>query len=312
MKCLVTGGLGFIGTHLVERLIEDGHSVLVLDNMSGISDEDFAAHAALNSERAKFILGSVVHLHKLQAITRGLDVIFHTAALPRVEYSVENPVHANEVNLVGTLNVLEAARLNSVPKVIYSSSSSVYGDQPDEFVMRESMFPEPVSPYGAQKYMGEIYATMYANLYGLDVVSLRYFNVYGPGQPSSGAYALVIPKFLSLRSQGLPMTIYGDGNQTRDYVHVSDVVEANLRALEVGPGRGSNPILNVGTGIETSVNEIAEIIGGPCEHIIPNPREDFEEARKCADTTLAELYLRFSPKIKLEDGLKSLLPIDTV
>ena len=300
MKCVVTGGCGFIGSHLVERLVQTGHAVAVVDDLS-TGDISF-----LNSE-VSLLEGSVTDLELLISVTRGADWVFHTAALARVERSLEDPVGTHHVNVTGTLNVLQAARINGVSKVVISSSSSVYGDQGQCHVMREDLQPNPLSPYAVQKLVGEQYAAMYARLFGLQVASLRYFNVYGPGQPTTGAYVLVIPKFLELRRQNKPLTVYGDGNQTRGYTHVSDVVEANLLAASASLPAGQNTVLNIGPREETSVNEIAAIIGGPVDHIFPNPRGGFEELRKCADNSRARAVIGWEPRVSFEAGMKDLL-----
>ena len=233
MKCVVTGGCGFIGTHLVDRLVRNGHQVTVLDDLSTGSLE------GLNPS-AEPLYCSVTDADTLVAATDGADVVFHTAAWARIERSVADPVGTHAVNVTGTLNVLRAAHLNGVSRVVNSSSSSVYGDQ-STHLMREDMAPNPKSPYALQKLMGEQYAELFAGLFGMSIVSLRYFNVYGPGQPSDGQYALVIPRFLRMRREGNPLTVYGDGAQTRSYTHVSDVVEANLLAAVARPaGRSTH------------------------------------------------------------------------
>ncbi len=299
MRCVVTGGCGFIGAHLVDRLVNDGHQVVVLDDLSTGKLE------GLNPS-AEPLYCSVTDADALVAATDGAYVVFHTAAWARIERSVADPVGTHAVNVTGTLNVLRAAQINGVRRVINSSSSSVYGDQPTH-LMREDMTPNPKSPYALQKLMGEQYAELFANLFGMSVVSLRYFNVYGPGQPSEGQYALVIPRFLRMRREGNPLTVYGHGEQTRSYTHVSDVVEANILAATAELPAGSHTVLNIGTGQETSVNRIAAAIGGPVQHIVPNPRQEFEEARKAADCSLARSLIGWEPRVSFADGMKELL-----
>lgn len=299
MKCVVTGGCGFIGSNLVDRLVQMGHRVLVLDDLSDGSDTRLNAAAEL-------IIGSVTDIDTVLAATRSADWIFHTAALPRIQRSVDDPIGTHHVNVTGTLNVLCAAQRNGVRRVINSSSSSVYGDQPTH-LMREDMAPNPKSPYALQKLMGEQYAEVFARLHQLLVVSLRYFNVYGPGQPSDGAYALVIPRFLKMKAEGQPMTVYGDGTQTRSYTHVDDVVEANILAATASLSPVTHTVLNIGTEVETSVNEIAAIIGGPVRHIVPNPRADFEELRKAADYSKARSMIGWEPRAPFSSGIRSLL-----
>ena len=299
MKCVVTGGCGFIGTHLVDRLVRLGHQVIVLDDLSTGNLE------RLNPS-AEPLYGSVADVDAVVSATEGAEVVFHTAAWARIERSIADPVGTHAVNVSGTLNVLRAAQVNGVSRVINSSSSSVYGDQ-STHLMREDMAPNPKSPYALQKLMGEQYADLFARLFGMSVVSLRYFNVYGHGQPSQGAYSLVIPRFLRKREEGNPLTVYGDGTQTRSYTHVSDVVEANILAATEGVPAGQHIVLNIGTGQETSVNEIAAAIGGPVQHIVPNPRREFEEARKAADCSRARSLIGWEPRVAFPDGIKDLL-----
>ena len=299
MRCVVTGGCGFIGSHIVDALVRDGCEVAVLDDLS-------TGNLEYLNPAAELVEGSVADAEAVLAAVEGATWVFHLAALPRVQQSVDDPIGTHAVNVNGTLNVLQAAREHGVERVVVSSSSSVYGDQ-DTHLMTEDLAPNPLSPYGLHKLIGEQYADLFAALFGMQIVSLRYFNVYGPRQSAEGAYALVIPHFLRLRDEGKPLTVYGDGCQTRDYVHVEDVARANLNAAnsELPPGRAV--ALNVGSGEETSVNEIAAMVGGEVEHIIPNPRGAFEELRKCADTSRAKSVISWEPGILLAEGIKSVL-----
>ena len=296
MKHVVTGGCGFIGSHLVNRLVGLGHEVVVVDDLSTNEDRQVNPGAAL-------IEGSITDLDLVRSATEGADCVFHTAAWARVPRSIDDPVGTHEVNVNGTLNVLQAARENGVGRVVYSSSSSVYGDQ-DTHVMREDMTPNPKSPYALHKLIGEQYGSMFARLFGMSVVSLRYFNVYGPGQTTTGAYVLVIPRFLKLRDEGKPLTIYGDGEQTRSYTHVYDVVRANLLAASEELRVGENVVLNIGPNAETSVNEIAAMIGGEVEHVFPNPRGEFEELRKSSDCSKAKAVIGWEPEVSLSEGIR--------
>ena len=299
MRCVVTGGCGFIGSHIVDALIREGYDVVVLDDFS-TSNREYLNPAA------ELVEGSVADAEVVRSATEGATWVFHLAALARVQQSVDDPIGTHAINVNGTLNVLQAARENGLERVIVSSSSSVYGDQPTH-LMTEDLPANPMSPYGLHKLIGEQYADLFATLFGVQVVSLRYFNVYGPRQSAEGAYALVIPHFLRLRDEGKPLTIYGDGQQTRDYVHIDDVVRANMHAANSELPVGSAVALNVGSGEETSVNEIAEMVGGEVEHIIPNPRGAFEELRKCADTSQAKSVISWEPRIRLAEGIKSVL-----
>ncbi len=299
MRCVVTGGCGFIGSHIVDALVRDGCEVAVLDDLSTGSLEYL-------NPAAELVEGSVADAEAVLAAVEGATWVFHLAALPRVQQSVDDPIGTHAVNVNGTLNVLQAAREHGVERVVVSSSSSVYGDQ-ETHLMTEDLAPNPLSPYGLHKLIGEQYADLFAALFGMQIVSLRYFNVYGPRQSAEGAYALVIPHFLRLRDEGKPLTVYGDGCQTRDYVHVEDVARANLNAANSELPQGRAVALNVGSGEETSVNEIAAMVGGEVEHIIPNPRGAFEELRKCADTSRAKSVISWEPGILLAEGIASVL-----
>lgn len=298
MKCVVTGGCGFIGSHLVDALVDRGNQVTVVDDLS-------TGDASNLNPAAEFRNVSVLDEDALREAIEGAPVVFHLAALPRIPRSIEDPVNTHRVNVDGTLHVLEAARRAGVRRVVYSSSSSVYGTQRTH-LMQEDMTPEPLSPYALQKLIGEQYASMYARLYGMTVVSLRYFNVYGPRQPEEGAYALTIGKFLRLRREGLPLTIYGDGLQTRAYSHVDDVVRANLLAADTVLPAGQNTVLNIGTDRETSVLELANLIGGTVTHVFPNPRGEFEERRKAANYSRAAAVIGWRPRTRLEDAIEVL------
>lgn len=280
-KAVVTGGKGFIGTHLVSTLRQEGWSVFVLDRPEyDIRDKE-----------------------SLRKIFDGTDIVFHTAALPRVQYSIEHPEETHEVNVTGTLNVLLAARDAGVKKVIYSASSSAYGDQ-DTMPLVEDMLARPKSPYGLQKYIGEHLCRVFAEVYGLPTVSLRYFNVYGPGADPNGAYALVIAKFLKQRLEGKPLTITGDGEQTRDFTHVRDVVRANILAAE-NKNVGKGEVINIGAGNNVSVKRIAELIGGSVKHIAPR----FEPRHTRADISRAKKLLEWEPQVSLEEGIMELKKI---
>jgi nucleoside-diphosphate-sugar epimerase len=227
-----------------------------------------------------------------------------TAAMPRVPRSIEDPVGTHAVNVTGALRVLKAAVDAGVRRVVYSSSSSVYGDQP-RLPLTEDMHPGPLNPYACQKLMGEIYARNFAHIYGLETVCLRYFNVYGPRQVTEGAYRLVISIFMDQRRLGQPMTIHGDGLQTRDFTWVGDVVRANVLAAESNRvGRGE-PI-NIGAGMEVSVKRIAELIGGPVVHVEPR---GFDERFKRAGIDRARELLGWEPRVQVEEGIRRILEV---
>lgn len=269
-----------------------------------IDDLETGDIANLNPE-AGLWQGSILDDALLEEAFEGADRVFHLAALPRIQRSIEDPAGTGRVNVMGTLSVFEAARKASVRRIVYSSSSSVYGDQATH-LMSEDMIPNPLSPYALQKLMGEQFADMFARSYAMTFVSLRYFNVYGPRQPYQGDYALLIGKFLHLSRCSRPLTIYGDGRQTRSYSHVSDVVRANLLAADADLPSSRNTVFNIGAREEISVNQIARIIGGEVEHIIPNPRGAHEEQRKAADGSRAASILDWVPSVPLEEGIREL------
>ena len=293
MKCLVTGGAGFIGSHLVEELLKQGHQVAVIDDLSSGRKENL-------NPAAEFHQADLLQLAVIQPLFKGVDWVFHCAALPRVQYSLEHPLESNRANVEGTLNVLLAARDGGVKKFIYSASSSAYGNQ-TEMPLREEMPANPVSPYGLQKYIGELYCRLFSDVYGLPTVSLRYFNVYGPRMSAEGAYATVIAIFLRQRQAGQSLTITGDGQQRRDFTFVGDVVRANLLAAE-NPQVGRGKVINIGSGRNYSVNQVAEMIGGPVVHIAPR----LEPQESLADISRAQELLGWQPAVALPDWLKTI------
>jgi len=294
-KILISGGAGFIGSHLVDALIEKGHEVLVIDNLSTGKKENL-------NPKAKFFNLDLRDFEKIKPIFEGVDFVFHLAALPRVPLSVARPRETNEINITATLNALVAAKDAKVKRFIYSSSSSVYGTGND-LPLEENMTASPISPYALQKYVGELYCRIFSSdLYNLPTVSLRYFNVYGLRQPEEGSYVPVIGLFLTQKKKGLPLTITEDGKQTRDFTHVSDVVNANILAMESDRvGRGE--AINIGAGENCTVNKIAELIGGETKYIPARPGDIRDTL---ADISLAKELLGWEPKITLEQGVKEL------
>lgn len=293
VKVVVTGGAGFIGSHLVGVLAKKGYKVEAVDSLKA-------------GDRTRLPVGTRLHQidirdsAELTPVFRGAKFVFHTAALPRVQPSIKDPITTNDVNVNGTLNVLVAARDAGVRRVIYSSSSSVYGNQ-KKLPLQEDVELNPLHPYGLQKYIGELYCQLFFQVYGLETVCLRYFNVYGPDAPVDGAYALVIGKFCDQRKRGKPLTIVPDGRQSRDFTHVSDVVRANVLAAE-SSRVGKGEVINVGGGKNRTVLEVAKLIGGP--QIFIEPRT--EAKHSLADISRAKKLLSWEPKVTLEQGITEL------
>jgi UDP-glucose 4-epimerase len=291
---LVTGGAGFIGSHLVDALVERGLSVRILDDLSTGRPDNL-------NPKAKLIVVDIRDLESIRPAFVNVDTVFHTAALARVPLSIDKPVETHMVNAVGTLNVLMAARDAKVRRVVFSGSSSVYGNQ-DALPLREHMKPNPLNPYALQKLVGEEYTRLFHQLFGMETLTLRYFNVFGPRMTTVGAYVTVIGIFLRLRREGKPLTIHGDGNQSRDFTHVRDVAHANVLAMdcELADGRP----LNIGQGSRVSITGIADMIGGPRVYL---PSRAGDMRHTLADFAQAEKVLGWRPQITTEEGVAELL-----
>lgn len=292
MKCLVTGGAGFIGSHMVDRLIKEGNEVKIIDNLFTGKKENI-------NLKADFYNLDVCDFEKIKPIFEGVDYVFHLAAIPRVPLSVEDPVGTSRVNILGTINVFKVAADEKVKRVIFVSSSSVYGNQ-DVLPFKENMIPDPISPYGLHKLVGEQAAKLFSNLYRIPIVSLRYFNVYGPRIDFDSDYGLVVGKFLKLNSQKKPLTIFGDGEQTRGFCYVDDIVEANIKAMESDKLKGGE-IINISNEESYSVNYLAKLIGGEVQHL---PQRAGDVVHTKADITLAKELLGWQPKISFAEGVK--------
>jgi UDP-glucose 4-epimerase len=291
---LVTGGAGFIGSHLVDRLIADGHTVTVIDNLSTGKKKNV-------NKKAKLYVKDIREYKKIVSLFKNVDAVFHLAADPRLQVSVENPLETHETNVTGTLNVLQAARTHNVKKVVFASSCVVYGDN-TSLPLSEEMTGTPLSPYGMHKLMGEYYLRLYAQLFQLPTVALRFFNVYGSRKTADGSYPMVIPIFLQQKKQGKPLTVVGDGKQTRDYVHVSDVVDACVKAWQSPVTNGA--AFNVASGKQWSVNQIAGLIGGATINL---PERKGEMRFVEASIAHAAKHLNWKPQKPFEQGLKELV-----
>ena len=330
MRYLITGGAGFIGSHIVDALVEEGHEVVVLDDLS-------SGHKKNLSEvwnKIKFVEGDIRDPETCIKAAEGCDGIFHEAALVSVPDSINRPRDNHDINITGTLNILEAARQQGVKRVVFASSAAIYGDNP-ELPKREDMLPEPKSPYALAKLTGEYYLKVYAECFGLETVALRYFNVFGPRQDPSSMYSGVISIFAERIKKGLPITIYGDGKQTRDFVNVADVVQANLAAMKADDKAAQNVevvertsdfsgrqrfndfneaagrfnVFNVATARQTSLLQLLDTLGELCGK---DPEVRFAAARagdiqhSLADISKGRKFLKYAPGVCLKDGLQRL------
>jgi nucleoside-diphosphate-sugar epimerase len=299
-KYLITGGAGFIGSHLAGALLRRGQDVVVLDNLS----TGKMGNLRDSLDRLRFVQASVTDLDSVRECCRGVEVVFHQAALASVPRSVADPAASNDANVTGTLNVLMAARDEKVRRVIYAASSSVYGDT-EELPKHEGMTPRPQSPYAVSKHVGELYAAVFSRVYGLSTVSLRYFNVFGPRQDPHGQYAAVIPLFISHLLRGKAPTIYGDGEQSRDFTHIQNVVAANLAAAEAKDLKGE--VINIACGARITVNalfrSLRDLIGGKVDPVYV-PARTGDVRHSLADVSRATRLLGYRTVVDLARGLR--------
>jgi UDP-N-acetylglucosamine/UDP-N-acetyl-alpha-D-glucosaminouronate 4-epimerase len=297
---LVTGGAGFIGSALTRELLARGQRVRVVDNFSTGRHENLAEIR----DQIELFEVDICDLEKLHPAFRGVDYVLHEAALPSVPRSILDPLRSNRVNVEGTLNVLLAARDAKVKRLIYAASSSAYGDTPT-LPKVEAMAPHPISPYGITKLTGELYAQVFTRLYGLGTVSLRYFNVFGPRQDPSSPYSGVLSKFITAMLRGSKPTVYGDGEQSRDFTYVDNVVEANLLACAAPQAAGK--LMNIATGTSQTLNQVlatlARILGAESAAAYEPPRTG-DILHSLADIRQARQWLGYEPKIQFEEGLR--------
>ena len=296
---LVTGGAGFIGSHLAEELLRRGHTVRVADNLITGKRRNLDHLAGV-----EFLEGDLADLPFAQRAVAGMDLVLHQAAIPSVPRSVKDPIASNRANADATLNVLVAARDAKVKRVVFAASSSAYGETA-ELPKTESMQPAPISPYGVTKFVGELYAQVFGRCYGLENVCLRYFNVFGPRQDPGSPYSGVLSRFITCFLEGTPPVVYGDGEQSRDFTYVENVVQANLLACEAPGAPGK--VFNIGTGARITLNEtlrlLEKITGKSVETRYDLPREgDIRDSQ--AEITLGRSILGYDPRVAFEEGLR--------
>jgi UDP-glucose 4-epimerase len=300
MRVLVTGGAGFIGSNLARALLARGDDVRVLDNFSTGNRGNLAGL----EHDIELVEGDLRSYERVHAAVRGVEVVFHQGALPSVPRSVQDPLTTTAVNVEGTLNVLLASRDEGVRRIVNASSSSVYGNG-GELPRAESQLPDPISPYAVAKLAAERFCTSFSRVYAMEIVSLRYFNVFGPRQDPTSQYSAVVPRFISAIATGEPVTVYGDGEQSRDFTYVDNVVGANLLAADAGGVSGE--IVNVGTGGSTTVNQLADTIGRllsrPVEKAF-EPEREADVRASWANVEQARRLLAYEPRVELEDGLR--------
>ena len=297
-KVIVTGGAGFIGSHLVERLLKDGHEVTVLDNFATGRSENLAQHS--DEPRLTIHRVDVAEPESIKPYFNGIEWIFHLAALADIVPSIQQPLKYHRANVDGTIAVLEAARSSGVKRFIYTASSSCYGI-PDEFPTPETAPIRPMYPYALTKYLGEQYVLHWSKVYNLPCISLRLFNVFGPRSRTTGAYGAVFGVFLAQKLAGNPFTVVGDGTQTRDFTFVTDVVDAMVQAAE---SRAEGEVFNIGSGGMYSVNYLVELLGGEVKHI---PKRPGEPDCTFADISKISQGLGWQPKVGFEEGVKIML-----
>ena len=300
MRYLVTGGAGFIGSNTVDEIVRRGHSVAVLDDFSSGREENLKQSAG----KIEIIRGSITDLPTVQKACASADYVIHLAALTSVPRSVKDPIETNHVNIDGTLNVLVAARDAKVRRLVYAASSSAYGETPTQ-PKRETMCPNPISPYGVSKFVGELYAKVFGRCYGLETVCLRYFNVFGPRQDPTSPYSGVLSKFITTLLADEQPVIFGDGEQSRDFIYVENIVQANLLACEAQNCAGR--VFNAGTGRRYTLNEtlrLLEKISGKKTAAKYEPPRAGDILHSQADITEAKKSLGYDPKINFEEGLR--------
>lgn len=302
-KFLITGGAGFIGSNIADRLLEQGHSVRVIDNFLTGKRENLSK--ALNSQRFELIEGDIRNLDTVRRACEGIDFVLHEAAIPSVPRSIDDPIATNEVNINGTLNVLKASYENKVRRVVYAASSSAYGDTA-VLPKKEDIIPSPLSPYAVSKLTGEYYCRVFTSVYGLETVSLRYFNIFGPRQDPNSTYAAVVPRFITALLKGESPTVYGDGEQSRDFTYIENVIHANINACYAPPAAAGR-VLNIACGtrftLNTVLRKLEEIFDKKANpKYLPPKKGDVKHSQ--ADITNAANYIQYKIEVDFETGLR--------
>ena len=295
LKSVVTGGCGFIGSHIVDELVKKGHEVVVIDDESAESNDPF-----FHNDKAQYFKYSIAEYSKIEPLFKGVDYVFHLAAESRIQPTLERPQDACVTNFVGTCNVLQASRTHNVKRLMYSSTSSGYGLK-NEIPLKEDMHRDCLNPYAVTKVAAEDLARMYYTLWDLPTVTFRYFNIYGEREPTKGQYAPVVGLFLRQLRNNEPLTIVGDGEQRRDFTNVADVVQANMLAMESDNEKVLGEVFNVGTGRNHSVLELAQMITDNYTFIPPRPGE---AQNTLADITKAQTLLNYQPTVKISEWIK--------
>jgi UDP-N-acetylglucosamine/UDP-N-acetyl-alpha-D-glucosaminouronate 4-epimerase len=300
MRYVVTGGAGFIGSNIVDELLRRGQQVIVVDDLSGGKEANLAGVR----EKIDVRIGTITDLAVMQSACKGADYVIHLAALASVPRSVKDPIASNHVNIDGTLNVLVAARDAKVRRVVFAASSSAYGESAS-LPKIETMRPEPISPYGVTKYVGELYAQVFGRVYGLENASMRYFNVFGPRQDPTSQYSGVLSRFMLALIEGRAPVIYGDGEQSRDFTYIENIVDETLRACETDGASGL--VFNGGTGARITLNDVLKLlekITGKKIQAKYEPARTGDILHSQADISLARKVLGYEPRVHFEEGLR--------
>lgn len=312
MHILITGGAGFIGSHIIDYLLTNTqHKIRVVDNLFSGSLKNIEINLKKYPNRLKFVYGDISNLETCRKVIKGIDLICHQAAVGSVPRSIEDPLTSHNSNVNGILNILIASKENKVKRIVYASSSAVYGDE-DTLPKIENKTGNPMSPYAITKVVQELYCNLFTQHYGVECIGLRYFNVFGPKQDPEGAYAAVIPKFIKLIKEGISPTINGDGSYSRDFTYIDNVVDANIKALFTTNKKCNGEVFNIGAGGRTTILELFNILKNELNfknNPILNPIRKGDIPHSNADIKKALNLLKWSPKINTEEGLKLTLKL---